>query len=1001
MLPVLLFALLASILTGETTELLLGKPIVRDLAGGEKHRYHVNVPDGQYVRVVVEQRGIDIVARLVEPDGKIRQETDSGLRPQDQETVEFVRRADMSQALEIEGKYKAFRPGSYVVKLVESRPAVARDTVLDEARALSSEAGRLRVAGKSSSSQPLAERVLAIREKELGDHPETAYALQNLARILEDQGEYDRSQALALRALHIRETVLGRDHPDVALSLNVLAVTHQNREEFDKSIELQQRAIRIYEKSLGLGHPAVAVSLTNVGPSYRLKGDLVRAEEVFRRALGILEKVLGPDHRNVAAVANNLGLVYDDKADYPAAAAMFRRSAAILEKTLGSAHPVLRDPLMNLANTYTKLSEHAKAEPLYERVLKIVENSLGPAHPALGSLLFNFGSSLRYKGDYARAEAVSRRALTIREGALGTDHPSVARVLDSLAVIYEAQGKLTAALEAEQRASHIAEREIDLNLASGSERQKLAYLSLLAEWTGHLISFGIRNGDQWPESVKLAANAVLQRKGRVQEAIANTFAGVRQRSGPEDRKLLDEWNQTTSQLSKLVLNGPQQGNFAEHQNKIKSFEDRRETLEEKLSRQAEGFFERSRSVTLNAIQRRIPERAALIEFALYRPVDLQARIYSQRLLPPRYAALVVRSTGPVQLTDLGPAKPIDGAILALRAALRNAKRQDVRALARALHRKIMEPLLLRSQDTELLLISPDGALNLVPFSALVNERGQYEIQRYSLTYLTSGRDLLRMASANVNPFHRAMIVADPEFGELASLRPGEKDGRANRSIAAKSDLGSVYFAPLPGTAREAHAIAALFPKAVVLTGRHATELALKEARAPSILHIATHGFFFDDASAALELTARIDNPLLRSGVALAGANRNASTGQDGILTALEASGLNLWGTRLVTLSACDTGLGEVRNSEGVYGFRRALVLAGAETLVMSLWQVSDHVTRELMTAYYTGLKNGQGRGASLRQIQLKMIGRKDRQHAFYWAAFIQSGEWANLEGSRE
>src|SRR5678816_4131105 len=118
MLPVLLFALLASILTGETTELLLGKPIVRDLAGGEKHRYHVNVPDGQYVRVVVEQRGIDIVARLVEPDGKIRQETDSGLRPQDQETVEFVRRADMSQALEIEGKYKAFRPGSYVVKLV-------------------------------------------------------------------------------------------------------------------------------------------------------------------------------------------------------------------------------------------------------------------------------------------------------------------------------------------------------------------------------------------------------------------------------------------------------------------------------------------------------------------------------------------------------------------------------------------------------------------------------------------------------------------------------------------------------------------------------------------------------------------------------------------------------------------------------------------------------------------------------------------------------------------
>jgi CHAT domain-containing protein len=253
-----------------------------------------------------------------------------------------------------------------------------------------------------------------------------------------------------------------------------------------------------------------------------------------------------------------------------------------------------------------------------------------------------------------------------------------------------------------------------------------------------------------------------------------------------------------------------------------------------------------------------------------------------------------------------------------------------------------------------------------------------------------------MAPANVNAGGRPMIVADPDFGELTSIRPRGKDGRANRSIATRSDLGSVYFAPLPGTAREAHAIAALFPSAVVLTGRHATESALKQTNSPAILHIATHGFFFDDASSALELTARIDNPLLRSGVALVGANRNARSGQDGILTALEASGLNLWGTRLVTLSACDTGLGVVRNGEGVYGFRRALVLAGAETLVMSLGPVSDHVTRELMTTYYTGLKNGQGRGESLRRVQLKMIARKDRQHPFHWAAFIQSGEWRTL-----
>jgi CHAT domain-containing protein len=127
---------------------------------------------------------------------------------------------------------------------------------------------------------------------------------------------------------------------------------------------------------------------------------------------------------------------------------------------------------------------------------------------------------------------------------------------------------------------------------------------------------------------------------------------------------------------------------------------------------------------------------------------------------------------------------------------------------------------------------------------------------------------------------------------------------------------------------------------------------------------------------------------------------NKGSGDDGILTALEASNLNLWGTQLVTLSACDTGVGEVKNGEGVYGLRRAFFLAGSETLVMSLWPVSDYVTRELMTEYYGGLKKGLGRGEALRQAQLDMLKRKGRQHPFYWASFIQSGDWANLDGKR-
>ena len=185
-------------------------------------------------------------------------------------------------------------------------------------------------------------------------------------------------------------------------------------------------------------------------------------------------------------------------------------------------------------------------------------------------------------------------------------------------------------------------------------------------------------------------------------------------------------------------------------------------------------------------------------------------------------------------------------------------------------------------------------------------------------------------------------------------------------------------------------IKGLFPGASVLTGARASKDALARADAPSILHIASHGFFLTDS-------ATIQNPLLRSGLALAGANLAAGATGGGILTALEASNLNLWGTRLVTLSACDTGVGQVRNREGVYGLRRAFFLAGAESLVMTLWPVSDFVTRQVMTAYYGGLKRGLGRGDALRRAQLAVMHEPNHRHPFFWAGFIQAGEWSSLD----
>jgi CHAT domain-containing protein len=239
------------------------------------------------------------------------------------------------------------------------------------------------------------------------------------------------------------------------------------------------------------------------------------------------------------------------------------------------------------------------------------------------------------------------------------------------------------------------------------------------------------------------------------------------------------------------------------------------------------------------------------------------------------------------------------------------------------------------------------------------------------------------------------------------------EGLTNRR---STDLSQLQVGPLPGTAAEVAAIQPLLPNATVLVEAGATENRLKQVEAPRILHIATHGFFLSDVerpepsgttsfiasdnpfASAAPTNVITENPLLRSGLALAGFNTRSSGTEDGVFTALEASQLNLFGTQLVVLSACDTGLGDISNGEGVYGLRRAFALAGAETQLLSLWQVSDFGTQNLMARYYEKLTAGMGRSEALREVQLEMIEEGGQySHPYYWAAFILAGDWRPLE----
>jgi CHAT domain-containing protein/Tfp pilus assembly protein PilF len=1044
-----------------------GQPVTRELANGQKHTYAIELTAGQFVNVEFEGRGVNAALRIYDSAGERINMYEVAPSMTGQQTIELVAGATGSYRLDVTGKpTQATAPG-YTLQLTIPRPATEQETALFQARRMYLEANALTAAGKQDEALALTQQSLVLREKYTGtENVAVANSFYQLGVIFHAKGDFPRSVAHFLRALAIKEKLNGPDSSSVSPLVNNLGAIYNEMGDYDKAEQFMQRAVSIQEKQHILNDPTLAITLHNLGNLQDAKGDYNSAEQTYQRALTIKEQAYGAEQPDTAETMAALANISQEKGDYERALSLNERALSIYEKTVGEDDIRTAETLLNFADVYSLTGETARAASLDERALKIFEKiletdhphialalnnlgesmralrdfpraeklllraleirekKLGAAHPDVGMTLENLGHLYRDQGDYNKAENFYRRALKVKEKALGTEHPSLVSTLTEMSLLYAAKGDFTEAVAFQTRAVAVGERNADLNLLGGSERQKLAYLELLSDQLNEAITLNVKLAPGQIAARDLAATIVLQRKGRVQDALADSLSSLRRRLDPKDVELLDEFNRTTSQLSHLVL-GDQQSSTDDYPKRVSALRERRERLEADISRRSAEFRARAQAVTLEAVRATIPENATLLEFIAYKPLSPKAATREGRYGETRYAIYVIRKRGDVKWQDLGAAREVDGAIDAWRQALRDPNRRDVRQLARVVDEKVMQPVrALLAGDAAQLLVSPDGELNLMPFAALVDERGRYLVERYSFTYLTSGRDLLHMGVTRQSK-SKPVIIANPSFGEslaagqLANSTAIAGTGAQRRSVTAARNLSDVYFAPLGGTTQEARGIQKLFTDASLLAGDGATESALKGVVAPRILHIATHGFFLQDvgtlgdtANTLMAATrkgrgaasAQIENPLLRSGLALAGANsRNGgggSSGDDGILTALEASGLNLWGTKLVVLSACDTGLGEVRNGEGVYGLRRAFVLAGTESVVMSLWPVSDYSTRRLMTDYYKNLKQGLGRGASLRQVQLDMLKRDENLHPFYWANFIQSGEWANLTGQR-
>ena len=852
--------------------------------------------------------------------------------------------------------------------------------------------GLYRSVGNYAKAEPLYQRALKIYEKVLGpDHPDTATALNNLALLYYSTGNYAKAELLYQRALKIKEKVLGPDHPNTATALNSLGGLYASMGDYAKAEPLYQRALKIDEKVLGPDHPDTATALNNLALLYTSLGDYAKAEPPYQRALTIYEKVLGPDHPDTANALNSLGELYRHMRDYAKAEPLYQRALTIYEKVLGPDHPDTAKALNNLALLYHSMGNYAKAEPLYQRGLKIKEKALGPDHPDTANALDNLAVLYHSMGNYAKAEPLYQRTLKINEKALGPDHPGTAKALNDLALLKIDLGKAKDAIPLATRARQADEKYLSNILSFTSEQQRLTFQKTTKPYTV-FATLG---------SAAELAQTVLRQKGVVLDSLLEDRLLAEASSDPKQREIVEQLRAAKLRLMQLLLEVPK--DLSEAAQKLRTAEKEKlstevEQLEGGLARQVAGLGKarRALSVTVTQVQSALPKQAVLIELLRY------SHYLGKGEFETRYGAVVISASGTPKWVPLGAAAEIEKDIELYQKAVRGKTDEGtlgnvLNALEERVWASIEKAL---PEDSTTVIVSPDGELSFVSFATLLRPDDQFVGEKYSISYVASGRDLLRESKPSDNPM--TVVFANPDFGSQAITQATASSNAAALFRSPKiRDLQSIRLKALPGTTAEAAALEKRAGTGVqVFLGSNATEAELRQVSSPRVLHLATHGFFLPEVELGKQTSpmlqqaseipkTKLENPMHRSGLALAGAQgtlRAWGRGEvppienDGIVTAEEVGGLKLNGTWLVVLSACETGSGEARAGEGVMGLRRGFIQAGEQNLLMTLWPISDQTTVQIMLDFYDAADKSNNAPKALAEVQRNWLVKLRKEH---------------------
>lgn len=902
--------------------------------------------------------------------------------------------------------------------------------------------------GKYQDAEPLCSKALEIRKRLLKENNlEYIKTIGKMANIYLGEKKYNEAEDFFLQGLKLKSKNLGEYDTSYMISLRNLAKLYFIQGKYSEAEKYYFNILELNKKKVGEKNTDYITSLNNLSVVYYYQGKYSDCESAYIKVIELRKEVLGENNIDYAASLNNLAELYRTQNKFNKAEVLYKKALDIITEINKENDEIYFISLSNLALLYTETNNFTNAEPLLIRVLEWIKKNLGVENAKYATSLQNLGVFYFYQGKYIEAEDYLSKSVEIRKKTLGNNHPDYALSLDSLARLYSILNQYTKALSLNKESLDIRKEVLGKkhpdyisSLCSVAENYQDLFLNdnaaiyfddfvktkqqrMLGDLLGYtedeikiylkknsfeiirplsfLIDFSINypkiNTDLF-ENELILKNVSLRNQERIKKSIQKS----------SNQELQSKYHQFKT--NKNLIRKIEELTLDEQPPNLEALTKETEEIEKELVKESTTFSDYKKGITtsFNDIIIKLKKNEVAIDLVSFKYYNKTATDSIT------YAAFIVKedSSFPIFIS-LFEEKQLDF-LLSKNKSLHDNDRIDIQYTDKAISDLFLKPLEKELDGISTIYLSLSGLGHQIDFSALPINYSQTLGEKYKLHILNAPSELIDFKELKLDPKNNTELLL---YGGIDYGKSDAKEKNENTVATVSDDFinnktrsGIKGFNYIDGTNKEVNQIQ---QKATqngfttrILNESSATEESIKAldgTTTPYVLHLATHGFFFEDPQQKelpkdimnFEGKAKVyktaDDPMMRSGLVFAGANNywsKANTNnsiEDGILTASEISNLDLSACQLVVLSACETGLGEVKGSEGVFGLQRAFKMAGVKNIIMSLWKVPDAQTAELFDIFYSECFAGKSIHEAFQSAQSKM---KAKYSPYYWAGFV-------------